>query len=393
MISLNLSTRTNITLNNYILNSINLFKYTPGDLHKYVIDKCNNNPLVYIKDDHQIPAQSVDNDRTDIMEEISLHFSAVLSSEDMKTMDVIFGSLSPKGFLEASSADIAAITNTSVSKVEHLIGLLKVYECKGIGSTDAMDFISFQLKIEDTYEDEYFTAFKNHLNEIHNNDFKFLTESDMNPESFIEYVEEHIKTCRIYPLDGDEVIDLIPEGFIRLSGGKFQIQIDDYLADDIVFEPLCLTEGETNFSKKIKAYHDEFTELVSMLKARKIYMLKLLNVICDVQKDYLAGRKDYLKTLDQTMLAELTELSPATVSRLVSDKYISTPRGMLPIQSLLSKEFCKGYSVSQVKFVIRNITDYERLSDNKISLLLGELGIRISRRTVNKYKNQILQSS
>lgn len=122
-------------------------------------------------------------------------------------------------------------------------------------------------------------------------------------------------------------------------------------------------------------------------------MLKILNVICEVQRDFLAGESNYLNSLDQTTLADQTALSPATISRLISKKYISTPRGILPIQSLLSKECCKGFSVSQVKFIIQNIESYEKLSDNKISTLLNDLGIKISRRTVNKYKNQILQES
>lgn len=391
MISLDLNTRTNITLNHYIINSINLFKYTPGELRKYVIDKCSENPLVYIKDDHHLPGRHVTENHHDILAEVSAHFSLTLSGSDKKIMDVILGSLSPKGFLESTPAEIAGIANAPVSKVENLIGELKTYENKGIGSEGAMDFIAFQLKMNDTYDDRYFSAFKNHLDDIHDHNFKFLSGTGLDAGSFTEYIEKHIKACDIYPLSGDEAIDIVPEGFIRLSDGKFQIMLDDHLADDIVFEPLCLTEGETGFSKKIKAYQDEFTELVSMLKARKVYMLKILNVICDVQKDYLSGKTEYLNTLDQTMIAELTALSPATVSRLISGKYISTPRGTMPVQSLLSKECCKGFSVSQVKFVIRSIEGYEKLSDNRISLLLHDLGIKISRRTVNKYKNQILQ--
>lgn len=390
MISLDLNTRANITLNNYILNSISLFKYTPDALYDYVTDKCNDNPLIYIKDDHPFVGRDAENFHDDIIEEIRLHFGTTLSESDKNIMQIILGSLSPKGFLEASPAKIAEMANTSTSKVRRLIDELQEYENRGIGAADAIDFIAFQLKRDDIYDEEYFSAFKNHLNSIGNDDFTFLSGTDMAAEQFVAYIEDCIKACEIYPLAGEAVIDIVPEGSIKFSGGKLQIHIDDHLADAVVFEPLCLTEGETGFSQKIKAYHDEFTELVSMLRARKVYMLKILNVICDVQTDYLSGETDYLNTLDQTMLAELTALSPATISRLLSDKYISTPRGILPFRGLLSKECCKGHSVSQVKFVIRNIEDFEKRSDNEISLLLRELGIKISRRTVNKYKNQIL---
>lgn len=308
-------------------------------------------------------------------------------------MAVILGSLSPKGFLESSPEDIASITNVPVSTVHFLIESLKTYESKGIGSVDAMDFIKFQLTVTDTYDEKLFSAFKNNLNDIQSGSLKFLSELNINTDDFNDYVEDEIKKCSIYPLDGDEQIDILPEGSIWVNKDRLQIQIEDYLAEDIVFEPLYLSEGETDFSNQIKAYREEYSELVSMLKARKIYLLKILNVICDIQKGYLTGETDYLNSLDQSRLSDLTELSPATVSRLISNKYISTPRGILPIQNLLSKECCKGFSVSQVKYIIRNINDFDTLSDNKISLLLNDLGIKISRRTVNKYKHQILEKS
>lgn len=392
MISLNLSTETNISLNNYIINSINIFKYTPGELHKYVLDKCNGNPLVYIKDP-QIPHNASTQNNENILDDIITHFNCMLSAQDRKTMELIIASMSPKGFLEATPRDIAALSNVSYSRVEDLIKLLKDYDSKGVGSSDAMDFIQFQLEANHTYNEELFYTFKNHLEEIKFNDLKFLSELGIDSDSFFDYLETYIKKCRIYPLEGDETIEIVPEGFIKISDGRLQIQIEDYLADDIAYEPICLSGADTDFSKKMKAYQDEYAELVSMLNARKVYMLKILNVICEVQREYLTGKSEYLNTLDQTMLAERTELSAATVSRLISNKYISTPQGILLIQSLLSKECCKGYSVSQVKFVIRNVENYDKLSDNKISLLLNELGIKISRRTVNKYKRQILGNS
>lgn len=391
MISLNINTETNISLNNYIINSISIFKYTPAELHKYVIEKCNDNPLIYIKDDRPLPFQV--SGRENILDDVITHFNYMLSGLDKKIMDIIIGSLSPKGFLESTPAEIASITNTAPSRAEALIQSLKEYDSRGIGSSDVMDFIEFQLKTNHTYDKKMFYAFKNHLEEIKSNDFKFIFGLDIDRDTFSDYMENCIKECLLYPLDGDESIDILPEGSIRLYEGALSIHIDDHLADDIVYEPFHVTKDNTGFYEKMKAYQDEYTELVSMLNARKVCMLKILNIICEVQRGYLTGEYEYLNALDQKMLAEMTGLSPATVSRLISHKYISTPQGILPIQSLLSKECCKGYSVSQVKFVIRNIESYEKLSDNKISIMMNELGIKISRRTVNKYKNQMLRGN
>ena len=391
LISLNINTETNISLNTYIINSINIFKYTPAELHKYVMDKCHANPLLSIEDHHRFPAHTYDCDN--FMDEVTTHFNCTLPAGERRVMDAIIASLSPKGFLEAAPEDITAMTGASISQVRHLIGLLQAYESKGAGSAGAVDFIEFQLKAEGTYDEQLFSAFKDHLPDISSGNLNFLKVLGIEEEVFLDYMENRIKTCRLYPLDGEASMEIVPEGFIKLNGDILTISIDDYLAESITHEPIYLSKGDTIFSEKLKAYRDEYLELVSMLNARKICMLKILNTICDVQREYLTGRCDYLKPLDQTMLADFTNLSPATVSRLVSGKYISTPRGILPIQTLLSRRCYKGYSVSHVKHIIRNIENHQKLPDNKISMMLNELGIKISRRTVNKYKNQILEEA
>src|SRR5699024_11892433 len=108
MISLNINTETNISLNNYIINSINIFKYTPGELHKYVMDKCNDNPLIYIKDDHPVPDQTSCGEN--ILDDMITHFYCILLDGDKKIMDVIIASLSLKGFLIYSPVELASIT-------------------------------------------------------------------------------------------------------------------------------------------------------------------------------------------------------------------------------------------------------------------------------------------
>src|SRR5699024_2025325 len=108
------------------------------------------------------------------------------------------------------------------------------------------------------------------------------------------------------------------------------------------------------------------------------------------QREFLLGNSDFLKPLDQNDLAESTSLSPATISRLLANKFIATPQGVRPVKSLLSKECCHGTSVSNVMHLIRNFPGVEKMKNSKISRKLGELGVNLSRRTVNKYKNQIL---
>lgn len=74
----------------------------------------------------------------------------------------------------------------------------------------------------------------------------------------------------------------------------------------------------------------------------------------------------------------------------MTDKYISTPRGILPIRALLSKKVTGNISASFVRYMISHTENFRTISDSRIAEQLKQYDIHISRRTVNKYKNELL---
>ncbi|MFD1413026.1 RNA polymerase factor sigma-54 [Oceanobacillus jeddahense] len=382
----------NISLNHYIVNSIQLFKYNQYELYNYIKNKFNENPLVFIYED-KIPISNISQQQVDshhIIDDILSHFRCTLHTQDQLTMEFILHSLNSKGFLEEQPYEIASYTGSSLNIVEELINQLQSYENKGIGTFNMLDFLKFQLKNKGFYNEKLFTLFSSHLNEINQHSFRFLEDSNVNEVEFKEYIDLITTHCNLTPLEADETLNISPDASIVHGENGLQVIIHDYLSGDISYEPLLTDGHHHSFNAKLEKFKTEYDELISILNARKIYLTQVISIIANVQYDYLTGKSDYLHALDQTDLTEHTKLSPATISRLLSNKYIATPRGTIPIKKLLSKKYHKNLSVSYIKYLIQNITDFEALSDNKISKYLAEIGISISRRTVNKYKNQIL---
>ncbi|WP_040979417.1 hypothetical protein [Oceanobacillus jeddahense] len=382
----------NISLNHYIVNSIQLFKYNQYELYNYIKNKFNENPLVFIYED-KIPISNISQQQVDshhIIDDILSHFRCTLHTQDQLTMEFILHSLNSKGFLEEQPYEIASYTGSSLNRVEELINQLQSYENKGIGTFNMLDFLKFQLKNKGFYNEKLFTLFSSHLNEINQHSFRFLEGSNVNEVEFKEYIDLITTHCNLTPLEADETLNISPDASIVHGENGLQVIIHDYLSGDISYEPLLADGHHHSFNAELEKFKTEYDELISILNARKIYLTQVISIIANVQYDYLTGKSDYLHALDQTDLTEHTKLSPATISRLLSNKYIATPRGTIPIKKLLSKKYHKNLSVSYIKYLIQNITDFEALSDNKISKYLAEIGISISRRTVNKYKNQIL---
>ena len=379
-----------ISLNNFIYNSISVFKYDRRELNDYIINKCDENPLVYIDED-KLPLSAISSrseDSPGILSELSTHFNCTLDDRRRETMQFILHSLSPSGFLEAHPKEVSGISGAPPGEVDELLELLKAYEDKGIGCTDVCDFLAFQLKNQGIYDKGLFSLFMSNLEDINRGNLDFLGEAARN--ELLGYVQLITESCTLSPIDGGETEYLEPDATISIDRNTFNITINDYLSDCITFEPFEVQPDDKDFKKKMEKYRQDYEELSSILNARKMYLSSVLTIIVNTQRGFLLGDTDFLNPLDQNDLADATSLSPATISRLLANKFIATPKGTLPVKSLLSKKCCNGASVSYAMHLIQSFSGFEKMPDSKISRKLGELGVNLSRRTVNKYKNKIL---
>ena len=115
------------------------------------------------------------------------------------------------------------------------------------------------------------------------------------------------------------------------------------------------------------------------------------------QRDFFLNGPLYLKGMTMQEVADEVGVHEATISRIASSKYIDTDFGIYPIRALFSStvnsDDGQGYSRNAVKEMIRNIiaenTGGKPLSDQKISDILAERGIKTARRTVSKYRHEL----
>jgi RNA polymerase sigma-54 factor len=136
--------------------------------------------------------------------------------------------------------------------------------------------------------------------------------------------------------------------------------------------------------------------LIKSLNKRQKAIYKVVKVLTEVQSDFLERGVDFLKPLKLKDIAEETGLHESTVSRVTSGKYAMTEQGLFELKSF----FVKGLdtddgdmSTQKVKSMIKSIVDAENPekphSDQKIVELLNGEGIKIARRTVAKYRDEM----
>ncbi len=137
--------------------------------------------------------------------------------------------------------------------------------------------------------------------------------------------------------------------------------------------------------------------LVEAIDQRNNTLMRVIRVVVEAQRDFFDSGPQYLKPLPMTQVADQLGVHVATVSRAVSDKWVQTPRGVLPLRQFFSggTETQDGTDKSwdAIKAILKEVIEVENkskpLSDDALAAELKKQGIDIARRTVAKYRDQL----
>ncbi len=137
--------------------------------------------------------------------------------------------------------------------------------------------------------------------------------------------------------------------------------------------------------------------MIQALEQRRQTMLKVMNFIVDRQRDFFEKGIEHLRPLTLREVAEVIDMHESTVSRVTNEKYVQTPRGVLPLKfffsSALSTTSGEDASARSIRAKLERMVQEEDsaspLTDQQIVSLFKEQGIKIARRTVAKYRDQL----
>jgi RNA polymerase sigma-54 factor len=137
--------------------------------------------------------------------------------------------------------------------------------------------------------------------------------------------------------------------------------------------------------------------MIQAIEQRRQTMLKVMNFIVDRQREFFEKGVEYLKPLTLREVAEVINMHESTVSRVTNEKYVQTPRGVLPLKfffsSALTTASGEDASARSIRAKLQKMVGEENtakpLTDQQIVHLFQEQGIQIARRTVAKYRDQL----
>ncbi len=217
----------------------------------------------------------------------------------------------------------------------------------------------------------------------------------------------------------DAVAKLDPKPGLRYSNAS-----DGYIVPDLVVEKIdgdyrvFVNDGNLPRLKLSKAYQDiardkkkfdgeskEFISsklnsanwMIQAIEQRRQTMLKVMHYIIDRQRDFFEKGVQFLKPLTLREVAEVISMHESTVSRVTNEKFVQTPRGVLPLKYFFSSGLSTtgGEDVSargikdQIEKLVISEDPKNPLTDQAIVNILRDTGVNIARRTVAKYRDQL----
>jgi RNA polymerase sigma-54 factor len=137
--------------------------------------------------------------------------------------------------------------------------------------------------------------------------------------------------------------------------------------------------------------------MIQAIEQRRQTMLKVMNFIVDRQREFFEKGVEFLKPLTLREVADVINMHESTVSRVTNEKYVQTPRGLLPLKFFFSSGLTtstgEDASARSIKAQIQKLVSDEDLknplTDQQIVELFGQRGVQIARRTVAKYRDQL----
>jgi RNA polymerase sigma-54 factor len=249
-------------------------------------------------------------------------------------------------------------------------------------------------------------SFLDHLDLFAKRDFDQLMKVTGADRDDIAGMIEDIRACNPKPglaFGGEPVVPVIPDVFVRRgSDGGWLVEINSETLPRVLVNQQYYAEVSSLADAKAKAYVSECLNnanwLVKSLDQRARTILKVASEIIRQQDAFLMYGVQHLRPLNLKTVADAISMHESTVSRVTSNKYIATPRGIFELKyfftsAIAGTEGGASHSAESVRHRIRELIDAERpdavLSDDNIVEILKGQGIDIARRTVAKYREAL----
>jgi RNA polymerase sigma-54 factor len=319
----------------------------------------------------------------------------------------IIGNLNRYGFLELEIEQVIEETGCQYDDAEYILEVIQDLDPPGIGARNVSESLYLQLERLGKGKSLAAEIVSDHLPLLQTRNYKALSRATGRKKPELERAVNFI-TSELTPFPGlpyatDQTNYIVPDVYVRKIDGEYVIRLNE---DDLPRLKLSslyqdLLQNDKDLEKQSRQYINDKLKnadwFIKSLYQRQRTIYKVMESILRFQRDFFERGPQYLRPLILKDVADDIEMHESTVSRVTSNKYAHTPQGIYELKYFFSTAIPRmggdALAAESIKIRIRKMIQEEEkskpLSDNDISTKLAEGNIKIARRTVAKYREQL----
>lgn len=318
----------------------------------------------------------------------------------------LIDSLDEVGYFRDDLAETAERLGASPQRVERVLKTIQTFDPSGVGARDLAECLAIQLHERDRF-DPAMQALIANLPLLAKREFATLRRiCGVDDEDIMDMVAE-IRRLDPKPgraFGGETLQPVAPDVIVRAaSDGGWRVELNtEVLPRVLVNQSYAATVNASRVNEADKSFLANCLQnanwLTKSLEQRARTILKVASEIVRQQDGFLAHGVEHLRPLNLRTIADAIGMHESTVSRVTSNKYMATPRGLFEMKyfftaSIAAQGGGEAHSAEAVRFRIKQMIDQEGadgvLSDDAIVTRLKDANIDIARRTVAKYRESL----
>ena len=340
-----------------------------------------------------------------LLQQISL---TGLTARDKLIAEFVVGHLDEDGYLkqdleELRASALAAMSDVEIEELQISLRHVQNLEPTGVGARDIAECLGLQLKALPASTPHRETALKlvtQHLDVLAARDFNKL-------KRLLGVTEDELRDVRALVLTLDpkpgrnfgsgDVRYVVPDVVVRKISGRWNASLNRDAMPRLRVNKMyadILQASRENGGKHLSGQLQEARWLIKNVQQRFDTILRVTQSIVDRQKNFFEHGEVAMRPLVLREIAEAVGLHESTISRVTTQKYMLTPRGIFELKyffgSHVSTDTGGACSATAIRALIKQLVAAEDcrkpLSDHRISDILAQQGIQVARRTVAKYR-------
>ncbi|WP_298940470.1 RNA polymerase factor sigma-54 [uncultured Psychromonas sp.] len=324
----------------------------------------------------------------------------------------IIDSIDESGYLTTDCESILESLQTDLEEleldeVEVVLKRIQHFDPLGVAARTTQECLQIQLRqLPSTtpWRDEAIQILEQYMDLLGNRDYRTLARKSKFKETQLAEIMRLIQSLEPRPGNGIETSEtqyIIPDVYVKKIQGQWRVSLnqdcDPNLSINQQYANMCSGNISKTDSQFIKGHLQEAKWFIKSLENRNDTLLKVSNCIVQQQQAFFEYGDESMKPMVLNDVAFEVEMHESTISRVTTQKFMHTPRGIYELKFFFSSHVATDgggeCSSTAIRALIKKLVAAELttkpLSDNKITQLLEEKGIQVARRTIAKYRESL----